>query len=285
MIERFLYPKLDPGQLWEFVAASILEKGGQIHCGWDVQKVHREGDRITGVEALHLPTGERKTFTADYYFSTMPIKDLLHGMDGVPAEVREISDGLQYRDFITVGVLLNKLKISDDTQRGEQLLPDNWIYVQEPDGLVGRIQIFNNWSPYMVKDPNQVWIGLEYFCYDTDPIWSFPDQKMIYLPKEELERMGMADGREVLDATVIRMPKTYPAYFGTYRHFDRIRDYVDKIENLFLIGRNGMHRYNNQDHSMLTAMMAVDNIAAGITDKSNLWEVNAEMEYHEAQKA
>jgi protoporphyrinogen oxidase len=135
-----------------------------------------------------------------------------------------------------------------------------------------------------VKDPGNVWLGLEYFCYESDPLWNLTDEKMIALAKEELERMGMADGADVLDATVIRMPKTYPAYFGAYQHFDRIRDYVDQIENLFLIGRNGMHRYNNQDHSMLTAMMAVDNIAAGIKDKSNLWEVNTEMEYHEAKK-
>jgi protoporphyrinogen oxidase len=284
LIERFLYPKLGPGQLWEFVAASIVEQGGEIHCGWSAEKFHREGNCIVAVEAVHLPTGERQTFTADYYFSTMPIKDLIHGMNGVPPEIREISDGLQYRDFITVGVLLSKLKIGEETPRGRQLLTDNWIYVQEPDVLVGRIQIFNNWSPYMVKDPGNVWLGLEYFCYESDPLWNLTDEKMIALAKEELERMGMADGADVLDATVIRMPKTYPAYFGAYQHFDRIRDYVDQIENLFLIGRNGMHRYNNQDHSMLTAMMAVDNIAAGIKDKSNLWEVNTEMEYHEAKK-
>ncbi len=190
---------------------------------------------------------------------------------------------MQYRDFITVGILLKKLLISEESENGRRLLTDNWIYVQEPDVLVGRIQIFNNWSPYMVDDPNKVWIGLEYFCYETDPIWSYPDEKMIQLAKDELERMGMAQGSDVVDATVIRVPKTYPAYFGAYKDFDKIRTFVDQIENLFLIGRNGMHKYNNQDHSMLTAMIAVDNISSGITDKSNLWEVNTEMEYHETK--
>ncbi len=283
LIERFLYPKLGPGQLWEFVAGSIVEKGGEILCGWEASKINRQGNRVTSVEAVHTPTGERRTFEGDYFFSTMPIKELIHDMDDVPAEVRNVSDNLQYRDFITVGILLKKLLISEETESGRRLLTDNWIYVQEPDVLVGRIQIFNNWSPYMISDPNLVWIGLEYFCYETDPIWNYPEEKMIQLAKDELERMGMAKGSDVVDATVIRVPKTYPAYFGAYKDFDKIRTFVDKIENLFLIGRNGMHKYNNQDHSMLTAMIAVDNIAAGITDKSNLWDVNTEMEYHETK--
>jgi protoporphyrinogen oxidase len=283
LIERFLYPKLGPGQLWEYVAGSIKQNGGEILCGWEARRIRHTGNRVAAVEALHVPSGEVRTFEADYFFSTMPIKELIHGMDDVPAEVREVSEGLQYRDFITVGVLLKKLQISEDNGHGNKLLTDNWIYVQEPDVQVGRIQIFNNWSPYLVQDPSLVWIGLEYFCYDTDPIWSWPDEKMIGLAKDELERMGIARGEDVLDATVIRVPKTYPAYFGAYEHFDRIRGFVDKIENLFLIGRNGMHKYNNQDHSMLTAMIAVDNIAAGIKDKSNLWEVNTEMEYHESK--
>lgn len=283
LIERFLYPKLGPGQLWEYVASSIKQSGGEILCGWEARKIRRSGNRVTAVDAVHVPTGEMRTFEADYFFSTMPIKELIHGMDDVPPEVREVSDGLQYRDFITVGVLLKKLQISEDDGAGSRLLSDNWIYVQEPDVMVGRIQIFNNWSPYLIEDPSLVWIGLEYFCYDTDAVWSWPDEKMIALAKEELERMGIAAGADVLDATVIRVPKTYPAYFGAYRHFDRIRGFVDGIENLFLVGRNGMHKYNNQDHSMLTAMIAVDNIAAGITDKKNLWEVNTEMEYHESK--
>ena len=284
LIERFLYPKHGPGQLWEYVATSVKQDGGEILCGWDVQRILVHDTQVTGVEAVHQTTGEHKIFQADYFFSTMPIKDLIRGIDQVPDEVRTVSEGLQYRDFITVGVLLKKLKIADEEGNAHKLLKDNWIYVQEPDVLVGRIQIFNNWSPYLVEDPSLVWIGLEYFCYETDPLWSLSNERMIELAKEELARMGIADSADVLDATVIRVPKTYPAYFGTYDRFDLIRGFVDRIENLFLVGRNGMHKYNNQDHSMLTAMMAVDNIANGVVDKANLWQVNTEMEYHETKE-
>jgi protoporphyrinogen oxidase len=284
LIERFLYPKYGPGQLWENVAATVKGQGGEVHCGWAVERILRDGEHVTGVEAVHDKTGERRVFTADYYLSTMPIKDLIRGTEGVPREVREVSEGLLYRDFITVGMLLRRLKISSD-EPGKKLLSDNWIYVQESDVLVGRIQIFNNWSPYLVENPDLVWIGLEYFCYETDDVWNYSEDRMIGLAKEELERIGIAAGADVLDATVIRMPKTYPAYFGTYDRFDVVRSYLDKFDNLFLIGRNGMHKYNNQDHSMLTAMMAVENIAAGVTDKSNLWRVNTEQEYHESKSA
>jgi protoporphyrinogen oxidase len=182
-----------------------------------------------------------------------------------------------------VGLLLKKLKIKEQSASGSRLLSDNWIYIQEPDVQVGRMQIFNNWSPYMVADPANVWIGLEYFCYDTDAIWKLPDAEMIDLAKREIAKIGIIDAEDVLDACVIRMPKTYPAYFGAYERFEEIKTYVNRFGNLFLIGRNGMHKYNNQDHSMLTAMTAVDNIIAGRSDKSNLWELNTEMEYHESK--
>ena len=212
----------------------------------------------------------------------MPVKELIQAFDvPPPREVQQVSDGLLYRDFITVGLLLNRLNISDD-QSG-QLLKDNWIYIQEPDVFVGRMQIFNNWSPYLVNDPDKVWIGLEYFCYDTDELWRKPDREMIALAVQEAEKLGIVARADVLDATVLRMEKTYPAYFGTYDRFPVIRDFVDRYENLFLVGRNGMHKYNNQDHSMLTAMTAVDNIIEGRRDKSNIWAVNTEMEYHEAK--
>jgi protoporphyrinogen oxidase len=282
LIEQFMYPKLGPGQLWEYVAETVQKKGGCVMTGWNVAQIHADGNRIKSVEAVQLETGERRTFEADYFFSTMPIKELVHSLDApVPANVRQVSDGLMYRDFITVGLLLKRLQVRDDSAAGAKLLSDNWIYIQEPDVLVGRMQIFNNWSPYMVADPSLVWVGLEYFCYDTDDLWKKPDEDMIALAKEEVERIGIISREDVVDATVIRMPKTYPAYFGTYDRFQEIRDYINKFENLFLVGRNGMHKYNNQDHSMLTAMTAVDNIAAGITDKANLWAVNTEMEYHE----
>ena len=214
----------------------------------------------------------------------MPVKDLVRSFDGdVPANVRQVSEGLVYRDFITVGLLLNELKVRDDSPQGRQLIRDNWIYIQEPDVLVGRLQIFNNWSPYMVADRSKVWIGLEYFCYQSDDLWKMSDEELIELGGREMEKIGIIERSALLDATVIRMPKTYPAYFGTYDRFDEVRNFVDRFSNLFLLGRNGMHRYNNQDHSMLTAMVAVDDIVAGVRDKSNVWAVNTEQDYHEAK--
>ena len=281
LIERFLYPKYGPGQLWEYVAQNVREGGGEIYSGWDVVGVCPSGQQIKAVEAICPETKQRRTFEADYFFSTMPVKDLIRALPEAPDAVRSTADGLVYRDFITVGVLLTRLRVSDGD--GKKLIADNWIYIQDPEVLVGRIQIFNNWSPYLVRDPELVWIGLEYFCSETDALWNNSDEALIALAKEELERIGIAGAEDVLDATVIRMPKTYPAYFGSYDRFDQIRAFVDRFENLFLIGRNGMHKYNNQDHSMLTAMIAVDNIVAGISDKSNIWEVNTEMEYHESR--
>jgi protoporphyrinogen oxidase len=279
LIEKFLYPKFGPGQLWEEVAKQVCEAGGEILTGWTVSCVHTSGDRVTGVTARG-DHGEQRFFPAQYVFSTMPVKELVRGIQApVPAEVSEISDGLLYRDFITVGLLLKRLQIGE---AGERLLKDNWIYVQEPDVLVGRMQIFNNWSPYLVQDPDTVWIGLEYFCNDTDELWHRSDQAMIALALGEVEKMGIAARPDFLDGTVIRMEKTYPAYFGTYDRFGIVRDFLDRYHNLFLVGRNGMHKYNNQDHSMLTAMTAVDNIIAGRRDKSNIWAVNTEMDYHES---
>jgi protoporphyrinogen oxidase len=280
LIEKFLYPKLGPGQLWEEVAGRVRAEGGEILTGWTVCGIHTAGDRVTGVTA-RSDSGEQFFFPAQYVFSTMPVKELVQAFESpAPAEVSEVSDGLMYRDFITVGLLLNRLNIRE---QGENLLKDNWIYIQEPDVLVGRMQIFNNWSPYMVSDPDKVWIGLEYFCNDTDELWHKSDRDMIALALEEIGKMGIASSAECLDATVIRMEKTYPAYFGTYDRFHVIREFVDRYHNLFLVGRNGMHKYNNQDHSMLTAMTAVDNIVAGRRDKANIWAVNTEMDYHEAR--
>jgi protoporphyrinogen oxidase len=283
LIEHFLYPKFGPGQLWDCVACEVRKLGGEILCGWRVERILTSDDHVTSVEAVHEETGERRLYHGDYFLSTMPIKDLIRGMGAVPEPVRQVSEGLLYRDFITVGILLDRLRIGDDGSGVGTTLSDNWLYVQEPDVLVGRIQIFNNWSPFMVRDTNQVWLGLEYFCYETDPIWRYPDDRMIELAKDELARLGIASPDDVLDATVIRMPKTYPAYFGTYDRFEEIRSYLDRFENLYPIGRNGMHKYNNQDHSMLTAMTAVDNIAAGIRDKAAIWEINTEQEYHETR--
>jgi len=280
LIEKFLYPKLGPGQLWEEVANRVCAEGGEILTGWTVCGIHTSGDRVVGATA-RSDAGERRFFPAQYVFSTMAVKELIQAFDvPPPSEVQEVSNGLLYRDFITVGLLLNRLNISE---QGGELLKDTWIYIQEPDVLVGRMQIFNNWSPYLVSDPDKVWIGLEYFCYDTDELWRKPDQEMIAWAVQEVEKLGIVARADVLDATVLRMEKTYPAYFGTYDRFPVIRDFVDRYDNLFLVGRNGMHKYNNQDHSMLTAMTAVDNIVEGRRDKSNIWAVNTELEYHESK--
>lgn len=284
LIENFLYPKLGPGQMWEEVARIVKDGGGEIYMSSKVSSINQEGQKIISIKAINETNGEEKTFYGNYFFSTMPVKDLILSFNGaVPAEVKSTAEGLMYRDFITVGLLLNKLKIKNQTKfkTVNSLIPDNWIYIQESDVKVGRLQIFNNWSPYMVKDKNTAWVGMEYFCNEGDEIWSLSESEMKKLGANELEKIGIIDSRDIIDSVVIKVPKTYPAYFGSYNKFHLIKEYVDKIENLFLIGRNGMHRYNNQDHSMLTAMVAVDNIINGVKDKSNIWDVNVEKEYHE----
>ncbi|MGD0666488.1 MAG: NAD(P)/FAD-dependent oxidoreductase [Bryobacteraceae bacterium] len=282
LIERFLYPKFGPGQMWEEVARRVREMGGEILTGYSCDRLTTEGWRIKSVEASSVTTGMKAAFEGDYFFSTAPIQELMRSLDvPPPAKVLEVSDGLIYRDFVTVGLLVRSLKIHEGSEQSKKLISDNWIYIQEPGVRLGRLQIFNNWSPFLVADPSQVWLGLEYFCTTSDEIWNLPDEQMATMAKEELSRIGIIDTAEVVDSTVLRMEKAYPAYFGTYHRFGEIREHMDHYENLFLIGRNGMHRYNNQDHSMLTAMIAVDNIIAGDTNKSKLWEVNTEMEYNE----
>ena len=282
LIERFLYPKFGPGQLWERAAELVEEGGGELHLQWTVDRVHSEGDRVLWVEAVH-PVEGRRRFEGEYFFSTMPMKELVRAMDApVPANVREVSEGLQYRDFITVGLLVDRLKVRE---RDGGLLKDTWIYVQEPDVQLGRLQIFNNWSPHLVADETKVWLGLEYFCYETDALWAMPDEELKRFAIGELATIGLIDAADVLDGHVERVPKTYPAYFGTYDRFEELRAWTDRFENLFLVGRNGMHKYNNQDHSMLTAMRAVDGILEGGVDKAVLWGINTEQEYHEERRS
>ena len=237
LIERFMYPKFGPGQLWEHVADLIREGGGEIHMGWKVDRIHcsMEGGvkRVVSIDAVNAE-GERQTFAGEYFFSTMPMRELVEALDApVPENVREVSAGLQYRDFITVGLLVDRLKVKEPDGG---LLKDTWIYVQEPDVVLGRLQIFNNWSPYLVADPTKVWIGLEYFCYDTDDLWKTPDEELKKFAIAEVAKIGILNAEDVSDGHVVRVPKTYPAYFGTYDRFDELREFTDGFENLFLVG-------------------------------------------------
>ena len=281
LIERFMYPKFGPGQLWEHVAETVGRMGGEICMERRVDRICVEGKRVVAVETLGVDGG-RERFAGDWYLSTMPMKDLVRALDcEVPTAVREVAEGLEYRDFITVGILAERLSV---TEKGGGLLKDTWIYIQEPDVLLGRLQIFNNWSPHMVADPEKVWLGLEYFCYETDALWAMGDEELKRFAARELETIGILKVAEVLDGHVVRVPKTYPAYFGTYERFEELREFTDSFENLFLVGRNGMHKYNNQDHSMLTAMTVVDGLVSGGVDKAALWSINTEQEYHEETK-
>lgn len=286
LIEQFLYPKLGPGQMWEEVAEIIKARGGEIHMNCRAIAFERKDNRITEIEIKNFITGEIIKKQADYVISTMPVRELIQALgNSVPTEVKQVADGLRYRDFVTVGLLLRNMKLKNDTRTEtiNGIIPDCWVYIQDKDVMVGRIQIFNNWSPYMVRDKDTVWIGLEYFCNEEDRLWTMPDKEMVELAIRELVKMDIIDKDAVIDSTVIKMPKTYPAYFGTYDRFETIRRFTDQIDNLFLVGRNGMHRYNNADHSMLTAMVAVDAIVNGIKTKDRIWAVNTEEEYHETK--
>ncbi len=284
LIESFLYPKYGPGQMWETVAGKVQAGGGEIRMKQRAVGLEVEGSRIRAVIAQDMQTQAKTRIDADYVISTMPVRELVAAMaEGVPDEVRRVAGGLQYRDFVTVGLLLRKLKPTSGSLADSptNIVPDNWIYVQDKGVAVGRLQIFNNWSPWMVADPNTVWIGMEYFCAEGDQIWSMEDEKLKVFAVGELDKLGLADQGDLLDGVVLRVPKAYPGYYGTYNEFPIVRDYMDTISNLFLVGRNGMHRYNNQDHSMLTARYAAEAILENSTDKARLWEVNVDDEYHE----
>lgn len=287
LIEHFLYPAQGPGQMWETVADRVRDYGGSIRFHTRVEGLTRSKHTISSLRTRNTSTDEIEDIAADYVISTMPVADLIAGMHPLPPQdVRRVAAGLEYRDFITVGLLLRRLRkrqeASDDCTTN--LIPDNWIYIQDQGVKVGRLQIFNNWSPYMAADPNTVWLGLEYFCRQGDDLWSLDDSELIDLGARELEQIDLADRCDVLDAVVIRMPKAYPGYYGAYQEFDRIRQFTDQIGNLFLVGRNGMHRYNNQDHSMLTARFAAEAILSGNPDKSAIWNVNIDDDYHEEKQ-
>lgn len=286
LIESFYYPKYGPGQLWEEAAERFRRMGGRIVTGCKVDRILMEDMKVTGVSCSSA--GREFEEKADVVFSSMPLKDLVRGMEMVPAPIRQIAEGLPYRDFVTVGLLVHKLKLKNETMIRTlgDIIPDCWIYVQNSDVKMGRIQIFNNWSPYMVRCPEDtVWIGLEYFCNENDELWRMDDKEWKNLGLGELIKMGILEtGTEILDHHCERVKKAYPAYFDTYKDIAELESWLNEIGNLYCIGRNGQHRYNNMDHSMMTAMEAVRVFLSGETDRSEIWNVNTEREYHEERK-
>ena len=280
LIDEFLYPKKGPGQFWESLAEEIEALGGEIHRNMKVAAMKLKDGKLVSVTAVS--EGKEVTFQADYVLSSMPVKDLIEsiGQNVVPPDVYRNAVELPYRDFIAVGLETDRLKLKNRTglQTINDIVPDCWIYIQEPDVRIGRLQIFNNWSPYMLKDPlHKVWLGLEYFCSEGDELWQMDDRQFIDFAAGELEKIGVIDASSVR----IKVRKAYPAYFGSYENFGVIRNWLDTVGNLYCIGRNGQHRYNNMDHSMLSAMSAVRLIISGNQDRSQLWNINAEAEYHE----
>lgn len=287
LIEEFIYPKLGPGQLWETVAGDVVKAGGEVKLQTSVKWINVKDGKVVSVTVVDKD-GHEQEVECDYFLSSMPICDLVASIRGVevPAEVAQVAKDLPYRDFITVGLLVDKLAIKNSTKirTYKQRVPDTWIYIQERDVKIGRLQIFNNWSPYMVKDYEHTeWIGLEYFCNEGDELWQMTDEDFIKMATGELEHIGVIEKGAVKDAVRIKIQKAYPAYFGSYYQLDKVRAFLDGIENLYCVGRNGQHRYNNMDHSMLTAMNTVDAIKAGSKDKSAIWNVNTEEEYHESK--
>ncbi len=282
LIEEFWYPKYGPGQLWELVGKKFIENGGRIIYGCRVEKLNVNGGRITSVVAEK--DGEKSEFFADKFISSMPIKDLVKGLDTADGEVKRIASGLPYRDFVTVGLLVDKLKIQNKTKIKtlNDIVPDCWIYVQDTGVKLGRIQIFNNWSPYMVSDPEKyVWMGLEYFCNEGDEFWNMSEEDTVSLAVEELKKIGvLEEDSRIFDSHREKVKKAYPAYFDTYAEFNVVKNYLNGFENLYCVGRNGQHRYNNMDHSMLTAILAAKAIETG-KGKADVWDVNTEKEYHE----
>lgn len=283
LIEQFMYPKYGPGQMWETVAEAVERKGGKIYYNTTVTGlIGSQDNRLVSVETENSDTGETTAFNGDYFFSTMPIRELIGkiGNITVPHAVQKAAQSLEYRDFLIVGILASELAINETKEK----FTDNWIYIQDKGIRAGRIQFFHNWSPYLVRNKSDVWIGVEYFCNESDSFWQQDDEVIGAEAISEMEKIGILKEDKVKDKWVVKVKKAYPSYFGGYRYFNEVQQYLDGFENLYPIGRNGMHRYNNTDHSMLTAMEAVENIITGRKDKSNIWDINTEEEYHEEHK-
>ncbi len=286
LIEEYIYPKYGPGQLWEIVGQEIISKCGEIKLNHRVNKIKIVGNKINSI--VCDVNGKTEEIKGDIFISSMPLKDLILGMETkIPNKVKKVAAGLPYRDFVTIGLLVNKLNLKNTTKIKtlNNIVPDCWIYVQEPDVKLGRIQVFNNWSPYMVANPDEtVWVGLEYFCNEGDKFWNMSDEECIKFATDELIHMGIIDKENIIDAHREKVKKAYPAYFDTYENIDEVIKYLDRFDNLYCIGRNGQHRYNNMDHSMITGFEAANNIITGRKDKSNVWSVNTEKEFHESKK-
>ncbi|MGQ0543301.1 MAG: NAD(P)/FAD-dependent oxidoreductase [Blastocatellia bacterium] len=271
LIDAFDYPEKGPGMMWEMVAEDIQKRGSELKMQSSVEKIVWKQGKVTALEIV--VDGKKETVSGTDFISSMPIQELVRKMDpALPIEVQEAADKLGYRDFLTVSLIVNK----------PDLFQDNWIYIHDSDVKVGRIQNFKNWSPSMVPDPSKTCLGLEYFCFEGDGLWTMEDKDLIELGSKELGILGLVDEKDVEDGAVVRMPKAYPVYDGYYvEAVDTIREFLAGMPNLYLVGRNGMHKYNNQDHSMLTAMLSVKNILGANYD---VWGVNVDNEYHEEIK-
>jgi protoporphyrinogen oxidase len=273
LIEEFDYPRRGPGMMWEAVRDAVERHGGAVTLESPVVAVRREGTRVTGVDVER--DGRRETIAAAQIVSSMPITELIARLEPpAPAEVRTAAATLRHRDFLTVCLVIDRA----------DLFPDNWIYVHDPGVRVGRIQNFKNWSPDMVPDPRQTSLGLEYFCNQGDDLWTMPDADLVALASREVETLGLARRADVVDGCVVRAEKAYPIYAASYReHLARVRGYLEGFENLQTIGRNGLHRYDNQDHAMLTGMLAAENLLDGA--QHDVWSVNTDASYHEEIQA
>lgn len=284
LIEEFKYPKLGPGQLWDVTASEIEKLGGTIIKNAKVTKIHKnENNVITSL--TYEKDGQEHTMEGDYFISSMPVKDLVNGMNDVPADPARIAAGLPYRDYMTLGVLVPKINLKNKTKLKtvSNIVPDCWVYVQDRHVKLGRFQIYNNWSPYMIKDlEHTIWIGLEYFVNEGDNFWNMTEEEFSKIGIDEMIKLGLIDTPDVvLDTHMEKVKKAYPAYFDTYDEIDTLVAYLSSIDNLYCVGRNGQHRYNNIDHSMVTSFESVKNILNGTKDKTNIWNVNTEKEYHE----
>lgn len=284
LIEKFMYPSYGPGHLWGKVAEKVKSLGGEVIMEASVTKLHLKKNKVHAVS--YAKSKEDTMLTGDYVFSTMPINELFHSFtEVIDDEAHRIATGLEYRDFITVGIAVPLSNVQAEFKDQKKVIKDNWLYIHDKNVQVGRIQIFNNWSPHLVAKKGMVWLGLEYFCFEGDPLWKKTNKQMIDFAAHELTTLGFIKKNRYQTGKVIRVQKAYPSYTGTYQRFHKVREAVEKIENLFLIGRNGMHKYNNQDHSMLTAMAAVSNIITKKKTKENIWSINTEQEYHERKKS